>query len=189
MAKPSLDGPIPRPSAPAISVYLAGARRKRRPAGPVRDDHTVRGAILEPSGIVRARGGGAGRGRARRAGGRCCAPARSGGAGGSRPRRRPRGGGSSRRGGGARGRLGAVPRGVGQGRELLRASGRRRQHAKRRHLRRRHHDRAPPRRPRGPARSWRQQSRERRRSSATSRRAPRACWSPRTSGTRPSTSA
>ena len=54
MAKPSLDGPIPRPSAPAISVYPAGARRKRRPAGRVRDDHTVRGAILEPSGIVRA---------------------------------------------------------------------------------------------------------------------------------------
>ena len=56
MAKPSLDGPIPRPSAPAISLYPAGARRKRRPAGRVRDDHTVRGAILEPSGIVRARG-------------------------------------------------------------------------------------------------------------------------------------
>ena len=54
MAKPSLDGPIPRPSAPAISLYPAGARRKRRPAGRVRDDHTVRGAILEPSGIVRA---------------------------------------------------------------------------------------------------------------------------------------
>ena len=53
MAKPSLDGPIPTPSAPAISVYPAGARRKRRPAGRVRDDHTVRGAILEPSGIVR----------------------------------------------------------------------------------------------------------------------------------------
>ena len=46
---------IPRPSAPAISLYPAGARRKRRPAGRVRDDHTVRGAILEPSGIVRAR--------------------------------------------------------------------------------------------------------------------------------------
>ena len=55
MAKPSLDGPIPRPSAPAISVYPAGARRKRRPAGRVRDDHTVRGAILEPSGIVRVK--------------------------------------------------------------------------------------------------------------------------------------
>ena len=55
MAKPSLDGPIPRPSAPAISLYPAGARRKRRPAGRVRDDHTVRGAILEPSGIVRAK--------------------------------------------------------------------------------------------------------------------------------------
>ena len=53
MAKPSLDGPIPRPSAPAISLYPAGPRRKRRPAGRVRDDHTVRGAILEPSGIVR----------------------------------------------------------------------------------------------------------------------------------------
>ena len=56
MAKPSLDGPIPRPSAPAISLYPAGARRKRRPAGRVRDDHTVRGAILEPSRIMQARG-------------------------------------------------------------------------------------------------------------------------------------
>ncbi len=54
MAKPSLDGPIPRPSAPAISLYPAGARRKRRPAGRVRDDHTVRGAILEPSRIMQA---------------------------------------------------------------------------------------------------------------------------------------
>ena len=43
MAKPSLDGPIPRPSAPAISVHPASARRQRRPAGRVRDDHTVRG--------------------------------------------------------------------------------------------------------------------------------------------------
>ena len=34
VAKPSLHGPIPRPSAPTISCYSAGARRKRRPAGP-----------------------------------------------------------------------------------------------------------------------------------------------------------
>ena len=34
VAKPSLHGPIPRPSAPTISCYSAGARRKRRPGGP-----------------------------------------------------------------------------------------------------------------------------------------------------------
>ncbi len=49
VAKPSLHGPIPRPSAPTISCYSAGARRKRRPAGRVRDDHTVRGGDSGPS--------------------------------------------------------------------------------------------------------------------------------------------
>ena len=55
MAKPSLDGPIPRPSAPAISVHPASARRQRRPARPVRDNYTVRAADLEPSRIMQAK--------------------------------------------------------------------------------------------------------------------------------------
>ena len=50
VAKPSLDGPIPRPSAPTISAI-----RLRRPARPVRDDHTVREADSGPS--VESRGG------------------------------------------------------------------------------------------------------------------------------------
>ena len=45
VAKPSLDGPVPRPSAPTISCYPAGARSDY-PAGRVRDDHTVRGGCM-----------------------------------------------------------------------------------------------------------------------------------------------
>ena len=48
-------GAVGRPSAPTISVHPAGARRTRRPAGRVRDDHTVRGADLEPSGTMRVK--------------------------------------------------------------------------------------------------------------------------------------
>ena len=49
VAKPSLDGPVPRPSAPTISVYPAGARRQRCSACRVGDDHTVRGGDSGPS--------------------------------------------------------------------------------------------------------------------------------------------